>query len=412
MRRSRLARSVRAHSPGARGGQRYGQRPRPPARLRRPHAGHGASRCRGRQFHDDSQLTATALRAFAVTIDPAAGEIRLAGPTGAQQWNLAGLLPASSPIELPGTAAAGAAIAPASAGDVCQRFSFEMRPAPLAADVPAQPAWGGAAIVLGSGPTADALIAAMQAAGVTVYAISPDADLDTALRKLEEICAAGPAPHLFITDGPRCGADRLRPCRRLDARPAAGDDSAVLRLPEVDAAGRPGQVAEPCHAGRHGLAKTATSALPGARRSPRAARWPVCSRASSSNSRSCRTSEICGSRWSTPPPIPRPTRWPPTSCANWPRPAWTTKWLSSAASGSCRKPSNVSRPTSDEAGIEPGSTWIVTGGARGITAACALELGRRWGLKLHLIGSTPLEPLDPAWRIWMTQGSSSSKRRS
>ena len=55
-------------------------------------------------------------------------------------------------------------------------------------------------------------------------------------------------------------------------------------------------------------------------------------------------------------------------------------------------------------GIERGTTWIVTGGARGITAACALELGRRWGLKLHLIGSTPLVAIDPAWRTLDDQG--------
>jgi NAD(P)-dependent dehydrogenase (short-subunit alcohol dehydrogenase family) len=49
------------------------------------------------------------------------------------------------------------------------------------------------------------------------------------------------------------------------------------------------------------------------------------------------------------------------------------------------------------ANVRPGSTWIITGGARGITAACAVELGRRYGLRLHLIGSSPLNPVDPAW---------------
>ena len=48
--------------------------------------------------------------------------------------------------------------------------------------------------------------------------------------------------------------------------------------------------------------------------------------------------------------------------------------------------------------IRRGGTWIVTGGARGITAACALELGRRHGLKLHLLGSSPPPEIDPAWR--------------
>ena len=49
------------------------------------------------------------------------------------------------------------------------------------------------------------------------------------------------------------------------------------------------------------------------------------------------------------------------------------------------------------ASLRPGSVWLVTGGARGVTAACALELGRRHGLHLVLVGSTRPEPVDPAW---------------
>ncbi len=51
----------------------------------------------------------------------------------------------------------------------------------------------------------------------------------------------------------------------------------------------------------------------------------------------------------------------------------------------------VPRPAAvqEHAEIRPGSTWVVTGGARGITAESALELGRRFNLKLHLIGSSP-----------------------
>lgn len=45
-----------------------------------------------------------------------------------------------------------------------------------------------------------------------------------------------------------------------------------------------------------------------------------------------------------------------------------------------------------------GGTWVFTGGARGITAAVAKELGRRYGLKLHLLGKSPAPSIDPAWR--------------
>ena len=48
-----------------------------------------------------------------------------------------------------------------------------------------------------------------------------------------------------------------------------------------------------------------------------------------------------------------------------------------------------SEPEADWA-VPPGSTWVVSGGARGITAFVARELGRRFHLRLHLLGTTPL----------------------
>ncbi|MEX0977265.1 MAG: SDR family oxidoreductase, partial [Pirellulales bacterium] len=54
-----------------------------------------------------------------------------------------------------------------------------------------------------------------------------------------------------------------------------------------------------------------------------------------------------------------------------------------------------SRPLAE---LPPGGTWLVTGGARGITAATALELGRRFGLKLHLLGKSPAPDPNAPWR--------------
>ncbi|MFM7033886.1 MAG: beta-ketoacyl synthase N-terminal-like domain-containing protein [Planctomycetia bacterium] len=44
-----------------------------------------------------------------------------------------------------------------------------------------------------------------------------------------------------------------------------------------------------------------------------------------------------------------------------------------------------------------GSVWIVSGGARGVTAECARELGRRHGLVLALVGSTTPVSVVPSW---------------
>ena len=46
----------------------------------------------------------------------------------------------------------------------------------------------------------------------------------------------------------------------------------------------------------------------------------------------------------------------------------------------------------------PRGNWIVTGGGRGVTAAVALQIGKRFGLTLHLIGASPFPKIDPDWR--------------
>jgi acyl transferase domain-containing protein/acyl carrier protein len=55
------------------------------------------------------------------------------------------------------------------------------------------------------------------------------------------------------------------------------------------------------------------------------------------------------------------------------------------------------QPGAPLASLARGSVWIVTGGARGVTAACALELARRHGLVLAVVGSTNPVAVHPAW---------------
>ncbi len=56
-------------------------------------------------------------------------------------------------------------------------------------------------------------------------------------------------------------------------------------------------------------------------------------------------------------------------------------------------------PAASAAGDLPraGDVWLVTGGARGVTAACGVGLARRFGVRLAVVGSTAPVAIDPGW---------------
>jgi len=62
------------------------------------------------------------------------------------------------------------------------------------------------------------------------------------------------------------------------------------------------------------------------------------------------------------------------------------------------------RPVLPGAAPTPHGTWIVTGGGRGVTAVVARELAQRYGLKLHLIGSSPPPDVPDEWRALTDDG--------
>jgi NAD(P)-dependent dehydrogenase (short-subunit alcohol dehydrogenase family) len=53
---------------------------------------------------------------------------------------------------------------------------------------------------------------------------------------------------------------------------------------------------------------------------------------------------------------------------------------------------------------------LLTGGARGITAAIALELGKRRNVKLHLVGTSSLPEIDPTWKTYNDEQLASLKK--
>jgi acyl carrier protein/NAD(P)-dependent dehydrogenase (short-subunit alcohol dehydrogenase family) len=280
---------------------------------------------------------------------------------------------------------------------ITSRFVLEMRDAPLAGDIPAEPAWTGAAIVLGANAQADALRSRLRDSGVEVHDLPITDEIDATLAALEAICLAGPTPHLFITtscDGlfgdvndEQSWSERRHEamtlpffvCQKwlglasagkwldratLVAVTALGGDFGFLRGAEVPTGGA---VA--------GLLKAITIEY-----------------AIMQDLRNLQVKVIDA----------------PLDAATDQLVDHIFRELASgnldyevAFVGDRRQvPFAVEDAVhgSRSSDIRSGAVWVVTGGARGITAACALELGRRFGLKLHLLGTTALPEIDPAWR--------------
>ena len=59
---------------------------------------------------------------------------------------------------------------------------------------------------------------------------------------------------------------------------------------------------------------------------------------------------------------------------------------------------------------QAGAAWLAIGGARGITARMALHLARRFGVRMHLIGTVPRADLPAEWRSLDAAGRSRLKR--
>jgi acyl transferase domain-containing protein/acyl carrier protein len=353
---------------------------------------------------------------LALVVEPAEGNLWLAGSAAdgqiARCWSTGQALPAwdgAAPMA-PAVGRAGQDSPPAALPPhpITSRFSLEMREAPLPPGSPAEPAWTGQAIVLGSGPVAEALHDRMERSGVVVHMLSADSDADTALAELEEICRSGPAPHLFLTTACDC-----RPIDPHDLEQWEQEHHATMMLPflvcqkwtELAIAGnwldRATLAATTALGGDFGFSRGAEVAQGGSLAGLLKAIFveygimqnlknlrikvvdaPLGAPADllaaqvlaelASDSPGFEVAYVVGRRLVSY-AVDRPL----------------------AQLSGAPLPGVVTRPGS---GVRHGSTWVVTGGARGITAAAALEFGKRFGLKLHLLGTTPLTAIDPTWR--------------
>ena len=51
------------------------------------------------------------------------------------------------------------------------------------------------------------------------------------------------------------------------------------------------------------------------------------------------------------------------------------------------------------AAIDPEALFVVSGGARGVTARCVVALAARYGCRFLLLGRSPLPGIEPDWAL-------------
>ncbi|MEX2112415.1 MAG: phosphopantetheine-binding protein [Pirellulales bacterium] len=291
--------------------------------------------------------------------------------------------------------------------DDTHRFYLRELELPFEPAAAAMPAWHGAALIVGDHPLGDALRKQLESAGVPVRQLPISDDLDTTIAAFDRIWAEQPTPHVFIVTGREAAADpgdeaawrrrwyrvALLPfflCQRWVQR--AGEAKLLDRCSLIAATslngtlGFSGEISSPECGALTGLMKAIyiEVAIMREQRSMRAkavdapADEPVESLAAN----------ICRELGSK-------------------EVDYEVAFIGGKRYVQCAYPDKA--PVAEFADVRPGGTWVITGGARGITAECALELGRRFGLKLHLIGTTPLREIDPSWRNLSQDGMKSLK---
>ena len=348
-----------------------------------------------------------AARRIDVVMDPARGDfwvnpaLSSNGKTnGYYRFALGELLPKVDPTATP----RGAVVAPSAPYDLpgndelaTHRFATTIVDVPLDSSVPAMPQWSGAALIVGENALGDALRRQLEAAGVTVLQLPVTDDLDETLGAFERIWNEQPTPHVFLVAGrdaeaadPNDEVAWQRRWYRVAVLPyflgqrwvqLAGQANLLPRCTFVGTTamngdfGFSGQVDRPEGAALTGLLKAVHVEVAVLRKQTGMRAMVV--DAPDEESPELLAANICRELAGK-----------------------SVDYAVAFVKGTRRLEYAVPEKATPRqfADVRPGGTWVFTGGARGITAECALELGRRFGLKLHLIGTSPLRAIDPAWR--------------
>jgi acyl transferase domain-containing protein len=278
-----------------------------------------------------------------------------------------------------------------------QRFVMRMLDAPLDSSTPQSPSWRGPALLIGKSKLNESLRRSIENQGVHVFEIVPTGNVDADLAKLADFWNRQPILHVFLTaardrdDSDIYSAEtwNLRLNQKLLSSfflcqrwlQLVGEANLIDQCSIVGVAalggdfGFSGNVSTPEGGAITGLLKGI---------------W-------------MEYTFVRGHKKMIVKTIDAPDDEPPDALsANILRElaAGTMDYEVAFVAGRRRLQNALHQPADlqPQIAIRPGAAWVITGGARGITARCALELGRRFGLSLHLIGTSPQPKPDPSWQ--------------
>ena len=280
-------------------------------------------------------------------------------------------------------------------GGVSRRFVLRMAEAPLPEPVAAPQPLRGPAWILGDNPLAKSLQEELRGRGATVFALPSDEEPQRVLAAMDHSWRSAPAPHSFLLTPHDAQAVTTIAEAAWNARMTRGvilpylvcqrwfqlvRDAGLVDQATVVACGAlggdlglSGRVVSAESGAMAGLMKALANELAREKRSFRAKMIDMTAGQSAREM----TDLVCREFFAADPE-------------------------SEVGYSAGRR--HIVRAVDEPASVLPrsdvahGGVWIVTGGARGITAVVARELGRRFGMKLHLLGSSPPPQIEPAWR--------------
>ncbi len=278
---------------------------------------------------------------------------------------------------------------------VASRYVLRMKPEPQRNATHRQPAWGGASLIIGDNSIARQLEARIRAAGLQVVRLAGHDDPTWLAQELEDLWKKQPIAHLFLTTP--CDADALitldEPLWRSRRNKGIMGNYWLCqqwlnRIIESKMADDASIVAVTSQGGDFGISGNLHSAeggaLAGLLKSILVESWM----------QGVRTLpiKIMDTRADQSPAEVVENLWRELSI-----PTYDTEV--SYQRGIRHVMRAVRKPMNDRVkAIPQGGTWVCTGGARGITAYVAEQLASRYQLKLHLLGKTEQQEIDPSWR--------------